>query len=182
MHVVIDKNQTEQYFGTKYDSHRQNLKSILDSYEDSAEVPDFSLHEIEDILRSLPPGKKWGIDRVCYEDFKTNIEHEKANVLYIVNTVKHFRRAPRTWKHALIRRIPKRNYNPENLATMRDISLLPSIYKIFVKCLVKRLLPQLINSAIGFWQRAYVKERDRQELIFCLKTAIYGFKHTSSKF
>ena len=39
-----------------------------------------------------------------------------------------------------------------------------------------------MNSAIGFWQRAYVKERDRQELIFCLKTAIDDFKHISSKF
>ena len=33
-----------------------------------------------------------------------------------------------------------------------------------------------------FWQRAYTKERDRQELIFGLKTAIDDFKHRSSRF
>ena len=180
--AVVNKQPTEQYFAIKYDSQRQDLKRILNSYEDSVEVPDFSPHEVENVIRSLPSGKKWGIDGVCYEDYRANIEHEKVNVSSILNTVTNFRRTPRGWKHALIRRIPKKNYIPENLSTLRDISLLPSIYKIFAKCLVKRLLPQLVNSAIGFWQRAYVKERDRQELIFCLKTAIDDFKHISSKF
>ena len=60
--------------------------------------------------------------------------------------------------------------------------MLPIVYKIFVKCLRKRILPTVVDTAINFWQRAYIKNRDRQELIFCLKTAIDDFKHISSKF
>ena len=68
------------------------------------------------------------------------------------------------------------------MTTPRDISLLPTVHKIFAKCLTKRTLPTVVDTAINFWQRAYIKNRDRQELIFCLKTAIDDFKHISSKF
>ena len=51
-----------------------------------------------------------------------------------------------------------------------------------MKCLLKRITPRLTENVIGFWQRAYLKKRDRQELIFCVKTAIEDFKHMSSKF
>ena len=87
-----------------------------------------------------------------------------------------------TWKGALIRRNPKKNYDPEDLTTLRDISLLPTIYKIFAKCLVNRILPKVIGTAVQFWQRAYIKNLDRQEQIFLMKTAIDDFKHTSSRF
>ena len=76
----------------------------------------------------------------------------------------------------------QKNYDPNDLTTLRDISLLPTIHKIFAKCLVNRILPQLIGSAVQFWQRAYTKDRDRQELIFLKKTAIDDFRHTSSRF
>ena len=56
------------------------------------------------------------------------------------------------------------------------------IYKIFAKCLVNRILPKIVGKAVNFWQRAYIKERDRQELIFAMKTAIDDFKHQSSRF
>ena len=77
---------------------------------------------------------------------------------------------------------PKKNYDPDDLTTLRDISLLPTIYKIFAKCLVSRILPKVIGTAVQFWQRAYIKNRDRRELIFLMKTAIDDFKHTSSRF
>ena len=51
-----------------------------------------------------------------------------------------------------------------------------------MKCLLKGITPKLTENAIGFWQRAYLKQRDRQELIFCVKTAIEDFKQMSSKF
>ena len=60
--------------------------------------------------------------------------------------------------------------------------MLPTVYKIFAKCLTKPILPTVVDTAINFWQRAYIKNRDGQELIFCLKTAIDDFKHISSKF
>ena len=68
------------------------------------------------------------------------------------------------------------------MSSLRDISLLPTVYKSFAKCLVNRLLPIIVETALYFWQHAYIKEGDRQELIFCLETAIDDFKHRSSKF
>ena len=110
-----------------------------------------------------------------------NLAPIKKNPLN-VNVVKKFKKAPRGWKHALIRRNPKKNYKPEDLTTLRDISLLPTIYKIFAKCLCNRILPNVVGSASNFWQRAYIKKRDRQELIFLMQTAIDDFKHISSRF
>ena len=73
------------------------------------------------------------------------------------------------WKHALLRRTPKKNYEENDLSTLQDISLLPTAYKIFAKCLVNRLLPIIVETTVQIWQRAYIKERDHQELIFVLK-------------
>ena len=66
--------------------------------------------------------------------------------------------------------------------TLRDISLLPCLYKVFIKCIVERIKSTIIENTVGYWQRAYISKRDRQELIFCLKTAIDDFRHSKSRF
>ena len=86
------------------------------------------------------------------------------------------------WKHGLIKRAPKKNYSESDLSSLRDISFLSCVYKLLMKCLIKRITPRITENVIGFWQRAYLKKRDRQEPIFCVKTAIDDFKHMSSKF
>ena len=92
------------------------------------------------------------------------------------------KRFPDTWKSAIIQRIPKKTFTPTDLTTLRDISLLPTLYKIFSVCLCERLSPY-IQTEIAFWQRAYyLKKRDRQDLIFNLLTEIDDFKHLSTKF
>ena len=85
-------------------------------------------------------------------------------------------------KHGLIKRAPKKNYSEPDLSSLRDISLLSCVYKLFMKCLLKCITPRLTENVIGFWQRDYLNKQDRQELIFCVKTAIEDFKHMSSKF
>ena len=55
------------------------------------------------------------------------------------------------------------------------------MYKVFSVCLCERISP-FIQKEIAFWQRAYLKKRDRQELIFNLMTEIDDFKHISTKF
>ena len=92
------------------------------------------------------------------------------------------RRVPRDWTHALIKRIPKKNYDPKDLATQRDISLLPCLYKVFIKCLVEHIKSTIIENTIRYWQQAYISKRDRQVLIFCLKTAIDDFRYSNLRF
>ena len=180
---VVDKNKTEEFYTNKYNIVRHELKPILNEYEDDHdEIPEFMPDEVERVVRKTPRGKKWGKDGVRYEDYKKKPSETNVEVSKVLNVVKKFKKAPRGWKHALIRRNPKKNYKPEDLTTLRDISLLPTIYKIFAKCLCNRILPNVVGSAINFWQRAYIKKRDRQELIFLMQTAIDDFKHISSRF
>ena len=89
---------------------------------------------------------------------------------------------PRGWKHELVRRIPKKDYDLDDLSMLRDISLLPCLYKLFIKCLLERIKSTVINNSISYWQRAYMEKRDCQEQIFCMKTATDDFKHRSSTF
>ena len=180
---VVDKNKTEEFYTNKYNIVRRELKPILDEYEDDHdEIPELMSDEVERVVRKIPRGKKWGKNGVRYENNKKKPSEINVEVSKVLNVVKKFKKAPRGWKHALIRRNPKKNYKPEDLTTLRDISLQPTIYKIFAKCLCNRILPNVVGLAINFWQRAYIKKRDRQELIFLMQTTIDDFKHISSRF
>ena len=59
-------------------------------------------------------------------------------------------------------------------------SLLPTLYKVFSHCLCNRIIT-LVSNEIAFWQRTYLEKRDRQELIFLLKTEIDNFRQLSTK-
>ena len=91
-----------------------------------------------------------------------------------------FRKLPNAWKHAIIQRNPKKNFDRNDLSTLRDISLLLTLYKVFSRCLCNRITT-FVSNEIAFWQRAYLEKRDRQELIFLLKIEIDDFKHLSTK-
>ena len=106
--------------------------------------------EVRPILQGLPAGKNCGIDGIRYEDFKKNIEKTEEETSDILNVIKRFTRSPQTWKHALIRRNPNKNYHPNDLTILRDISLLPTIYKIFSKCPAQKILPEVINKSVNF--------------------------------
>ena len=97
-----------------------------------------------------------------YEDYKKNSSKTNVEVSKNLTIVKKFKKAPPGWKHALIRRNTKKNYNPDDLTTLRDILLLPTIHNIFAKCLSNQILPNIVGLAINFWQRAYIKKRDWQ--------------------
>ena len=85
------------------------------------------------------------------------------------------------WKEAVIQRIPKKNFTIEDLSTQRDISLLPVCCKILSKAICNRIIPTILSKT-DFWQRAFLNKRDRQELIYILKTASDNFRHKSTKF
>ena len=140
----------------------------------------FRPEEIGTVVQTCPDGKSCGDDGVTYEDVKSNWEEHSLNITGIVNTITINLKWPVSWKHAVIQRIPKKNFDINDLTTLRDISLLPVLYKIFSKCLCVRITPS-ITEKISFWQRAYLESRDRQELIFSLKTAIDDLKHMSTK-
>ena len=52
---------------------------------------------------------------------------------------------------------------------------------MFSKAICKRITPHISNE-IAFWQRAFLPDRDGQELIFSLKAAMDDSRHLSTKF
>ena len=141
----------------------------------------FTYNEINCIITICPNGRIPGKDGVVYEDYKRVWQHHYSCVLGVQNTILLNLKWPNDWKHSLINRIPKKNFNINDLSTMRDISQIPTGYKIMSKAVCNRIKP-LVEHTIAFWQRAFLQKRDRQELIFTLKTVIDDFRHMSVKF
>ena len=137
----------------------------------------FDVEEIKDIVRQCPRRKASGINGVYYEDLRDcNRDEEIVNIMkvFLLN-----QRVSAFWKHCVISRIPKKNINPNDLSTLRDISVLPVPYKVFSKALRITLLP-FVSDKVTFRQRAFLST-DKQDLIFTLKTAFDDFRHKSSK-
>ena len=141
----------------------------------------FSIDELEGIVKSCPNGKSCGVNGVFYEDLKKMFPDYGHVLTNILNIMLINQRVLTSWKHSVIQRIPKKNFTEEDLSTLRDISLLPTCYKILSKVLCKRIIPY-ISNVIPFWQRAFLRKRDRQELIFTLKPEMDDFRHKSTKF
>ena len=181
--MVVD---TENYYKNmpKYvideDFVPSNQRYFEIRYECVDDVELFRSEEISNVVQTCPNGKSCGNDGVTYEDVKSHWGEHSQSITGIFNTILINLKWPKSWKHAMVQRIPKKNFDINDLSTLRDISLLPALYKIFSKCLCIRIVP-LIMDKIAFWQRAYLAFRDRQELIFLLKTAIDDLKHMSTK-
>ena len=161
-------------------TNEEEISPADDNENDIEEVRPFNEKEIEDVVKILPNGKSAGLDGVVYEDIKREFSSIKTDIVGIFNTSLKNRKVPSEWKHDIVQRIPKKNYNPEDLTTLRDISLSSVIYKLFSRCIINRILP-FIEPQIEFWQRAFPKGRNRQDLIFSLKTVLDDFRHISTK-
>ena len=184
LHFVSDKRKTEEYFDKKFTGAKSNLKDKILSFENAnkAEIPWLTPEEVKKLLFDSPDDSSPGKDGVTYKDLKEHWNENYNEYTDLLNVIIYYRKLPRGWKHELVRRIPKKKFDPDDLSTFRDISLLPCLYKVFVKCLVARIRSPVANNYIGYWQRGFLQKRDRQELIFCVKTAVDDFKHISSRF
>ena len=77
--IILDKERHEEFYGQKYATPRSDLISIVNEFEEPGdEIPDFDTDEFGGIIKTLPPGKKWGIDGVTYEDYKKNVDRTKV--------------------------------------------------------------------------------------------------------
>ena len=141
----------------------------------------FTYADVQKLLSSCSNGKSPGIiDDIRYEDIKNNWEENREDIVRLFNIILTNKKFLISWKHAIIQRIPKKNFNKNDLSTLRDISLLPTSYKVFSRCFCNRLI-EFISNEISFWQRAYLEKHVRQELIFSLITKIDDLKHLSTK-
>ena len=116
-------------------TNEEEISLADDNENDIEEVRPFNEKEIEDVVKILPNGKSAGLDGVVYEDITREFSSIKTDIVGIFNTSLKNRKVPSEWKHDIVQRIPKKNYNPEDLTTLRDISLSSVIYKLFSRCI-----------------------------------------------
>ena len=91
IYAIIDKERHEEFYGQKYATPRSDLIGIVNEFEDPGdEIPDFDPDEVGGIIKTLPPGKKWGIDGVTYEDYKKNVDTTKVILSSGYNVCKRF--------------------------------------------------------------------------------------------
>lgn len=124
----------------------------------------FTVTEVEKVVNDLPNNKATGLDSVTYETLKTAKQTVCPILTNIFNICLENGKVPESWKGALIHRIPKKYNISDNPSTWRDISLLPTVYKVFMKCVLSRILPWLAETGIlSSKQNAYISRQGMNE-------------------
>ena len=118
------------------------------------------INEVEAIINSRPKRKSCGSDGVFYEDLKKTFLDYGRKFVNILNVMLLNQRVFSSWKGCIIQRIPKKSFVETDLSTLRDISLLPTCYKILSKALCGMITIYIMNE-IAFWKRAFLCQRDR---------------------
>ena len=159
-----------EYYKAKYlskQTHQQTSSPPwcgtpnLDNPISHPTTSDFTTEEIAKVLISLPNNKACGADGVTYELLKATKQFSIVALTQIFNVCLVNRKVPDSWKGAIIYKIPKKNNIPEDPSTWRDISLLPTIYEVFMKCILNRILPWLVESGtLSPNQKAYREARN----------------------
>ncbi len=109
------------------------------------------------MIINLPNNKASGSDGVTYKMLKSGKSTLCPVLTNIFNICLENGKVPEAWKGALIHRIPKKDNIPDDPSTWRDISLLPTVYKVFMKCLLSRILPWLVETGtLSSKQKAYI--------------------------
>ena len=65
-------------------------------------------------------GKSPGIEGVTYENIKANWGEYSHDILRLFNIILMNRKPPNTWKHATIEHNPKKNFDRNDLSTLRE--------------------------------------------------------------
>ena len=143
----------------------------------------FSGEEVMTVIKSLTANTAPGYDGVEYDFLKRNRTRLINTLTAVFNVCWRNRRIPSDWKHAVITLLPKKGGNADQPSDWRPISLLTSLYKIYMKLLQSRMLPWIVETGrLSEKQKGSLPRNGLQEHVFSLKTAIENFKHLSTEF
>ena len=145
-------------------------KRMIDA-ELHIEKNDFTMKELQIVIKNLKNNKASGIDNIPAELWKAGICNEQ--LLYICNRV-YNQQPVDTWRQSCIIPLPKKG--DLRLATnYRGISLTPTAAKIYSKLLLHRIRPVLENI-LGDNQNGFRERRLTTAQIFTLRCIIEGVK------
>ena len=131
LHFVSDKRKTEEYFDKKFTGAKSNLKDKILSFENAnkAEIPWLTPEEVKKLLFDSPDDSSPGKDGVTYKDLKEHWNENYSEYTDLLNVIIYYRKLPRGWKHELVRRVPKKKFDPDNLSTSETFRYSPVCIK-----------------------------------------------------
>ena len=83
-------------------------------------VDPFSYAEADNSISLCSNGKSPGIDGVTHENIKANWGEYSHDILRLFNIILMNRKPPNTWKHATMEHNPKKNFDRNDLSTLRE--------------------------------------------------------------
>lgn len=141
----------------------------------------FSVDEVTREIKKLPSRKSPGKDGVTYDTLKKQCKQLAPVFTAIFNVCLRYQRVPQEWKHSVITLLPKSG-DLNNIENWRPISLLNSSYKLFMKLIQARHMKWIVETKrLSPFQKGSMPRNGLMEHVFCMKTAISDFMHTSGK-
>lgn len=136
----INETATD-FFKTLYSSTLNEEESEKESpniNEDEEVLPIFLHSEIEKSIDELPNGKCFGNDSIKAEMLKLGKKELITSFTNLFNKILESEEIPAQWKESTIILLHKKG-DKENLNNYRPISIISTIYKIFSKCIFRRI-------------------------------------------
>ena len=190
MECPVSLSNIEEHFQTKSMSRLPAINSQTPWPEDISMEPPrvlpeedmFTMEELRKVIRGLLSRKSPGRDGVLYEDLKALCYDKLKILLDIVNTCFLNRKIPVAWKKASVILIPKPGRDNTQIENWRPISLLSSVYKVFMMLIKERLMPfMIITGRYCSSQKGAMPGQGLLEHAFCLKQTLEDFRHESSR-
>ena len=130
----------------------------------------FTMKELQECLKDIPPDKATGDDEVHNSFLKNLPEHTLRELLGLINRSWRSGVVPSSWRHSLVIPILKSGKSPSDPNAYRPVSLISCISKVVEKMIARRLSWQLEKSNIfSDTQSGFRKGRSTEDLILKLE-------------
>lgn len=179
MPLPFQDNEVFNYFSDVWapKSYDEDLFSDVTKHPPLA-MNKFSYIEVRKALYSsenTSPGK----DKISYNHLK-EVDPDALLTTSILNICLKYSKIPDVWRKNLTVLIPKKEL-PTSPSHMRPITLLPTLYKLLSKCLVRRLTAWIMkHSVLSSSQKGFLPADGCFEHNFILERLLRLTKETSS--
>ena len=150
---TLEKDKIHSYFNRKVENSYETLDKEKPSWMIDYEPPETLFLEefeiTEDLLKQIIkclPNTALGFDNLTYADLKRHLSLITPSLKTIFTMCGRNKRVLSDWKIALIILILKTNGNKSNLDDWRPISLLLTMYKVFMKIIQRKILPWIVSD------------------------------------
>ena len=137
---ICKRFYTELFASTKKVERIQRQKRA--GHEEEETLPDVTIKEVEDTIKSMKNGKAPGPDGITIEMLKAGGRKVWEQMAAIFTECIRSKRIPIHWKESKTILIYKKG-DPQDIKNYRPICLLSQIYKVFTKIILNRITRQL---------------------------------------